>query len=133
MDSLIASGGQIAVVSSLAGHVGIPFTAAYGATKHALHGFFESLTNELSIMGIRNVGITLCVIGATDTEGAAEVKRKLTKVTFDPASGPARAIVSGVVLREREIFHPHHLVFPLVFINSISPALAGWILRLNLV
>ena len=43
IESLQASRGQIVVVSSLAGHVGTPLTAAYSASKHALHGFFNAL------------------------------------------------------------------------------------------
>jgi corticosteroid 11-beta-dehydrogenase isozyme 1 len=43
LSTLQASGGQIVVVSSLAGYVGVPFTAVYAATKHALRGFFNAL------------------------------------------------------------------------------------------
>lgn len=40
--------GEILVTSSTAGKLGAPFSATYCATKHALHGFFESLRSELS-------------------------------------------------------------------------------------
>ncbi|OUL22200.1 short chain dehydrogenase [Nostoc sp. RF31YmG] len=40
-------GGQIAVISSIAGKVGFPLRSAYAASKHALHGFFETLQLEL--------------------------------------------------------------------------------------
>lgn len=39
-------GGQLAVTSSLVGKFGFPFRSSYSATKHALHGFFESLRAE---------------------------------------------------------------------------------------
>ena len=39
-------GGQLAVTSSLVGKFGFPHRSAYSATKHALHGFFESLRAE---------------------------------------------------------------------------------------
>lgn len=39
-------GGQIVVVSSVAGLVGTPLRSSYAASKHALHGFFESLRAE---------------------------------------------------------------------------------------
>lgn len=45
--------GQIAVTSSIAGKVGAPYSATYTATKHALHGYFESLRNESFCHGIR--------------------------------------------------------------------------------
>lgn len=38
--------GWFAVVSSIAGIVGVPGRSAYAASKHALHGFFESLRAE---------------------------------------------------------------------------------------
>jgi NAD(P)-dependent dehydrogenase (short-subunit alcohol dehydrogenase family) len=38
-----ASRGRIAVVSSLQGKVGMPRCAAYAASKHAVHGFFDAL------------------------------------------------------------------------------------------
>jgi dehydrogenase/reductase SDR family member 7B len=39
-------GGQIAVTSSIVGKFGFPYRSAYSASKHALHGFFESLRAE---------------------------------------------------------------------------------------
>lgn len=39
--------GHIAVVTSLVGHIGTPKRTAYAASKHALHGFFDSLRAEL--------------------------------------------------------------------------------------
>lgn len=44
----IANGkGHFAVVSSLVGKFGTPYRSAYAASKHALHGFFDSLRAEL--------------------------------------------------------------------------------------
>ena len=39
--------GQIIVVSSLTGKFGTPLRSGYAASKHALHGFFDSLRAEL--------------------------------------------------------------------------------------
>ena len=39
-------GGNIAVTSSIVGKFGFPYRSSYSATKHALHGFFESLRAE---------------------------------------------------------------------------------------
>ncbi|MFH1121044.1 MAG: SDR family NAD(P)-dependent oxidoreductase [Bacteroidota bacterium] len=46
-------GGQLAVTSSLVGKFGFPYRSAYSASKHALHGFFESLLSENSRHNIR--------------------------------------------------------------------------------
>ncbi len=49
---LKASHGRIVVVSSLAGLTGVPTRSGYAATKHALHGFFDSLRIELAGTGV---------------------------------------------------------------------------------
>lgn len=46
-------GGQMAVASSLVGKFGFPYRSAYSASKHALHGFFESILAENYDKGIR--------------------------------------------------------------------------------
>jgi len=42
-----AKSGHIAVISSVVGKFGFPLRTGYAATKHALHGYFESLRAEL--------------------------------------------------------------------------------------
>lgn len=39
-------GGHLAVTSSIVGKFGFPYRSSYSASKHALHGFFESLRAE---------------------------------------------------------------------------------------
>ena len=38
--------GSIAVTSSTAGKAGVPFSGTYTGSKHAIHGYFESLRTE---------------------------------------------------------------------------------------
>jgi dehydrogenase/reductase SDR family member 7B len=45
--------GQIAVTSSIVGIFGFPLRSAYSASKHALHGFFETLKIEQKQNNIR--------------------------------------------------------------------------------
>ncbi len=52
LPALKASRGRIVVVSSLAGLTGVPTRTGYAATKHALHGFFDSLRVELAGTGV---------------------------------------------------------------------------------
>ncbi|MBK9335882.1 MAG: SDR family oxidoreductase [Lewinellaceae bacterium] len=56
--------GHIAVVTSLTGKFGSPKRSAYAASKHALHGFFDSLRAELAHTPIR---ITLVCPGFVRT------------------------------------------------------------------
>lgn len=46
-------GGHIAFTSSIVGKFGFPYRSAYSASKHALHGFFESLMAENKANNIR--------------------------------------------------------------------------------
>jgi short-subunit dehydrogenase len=133
MKYLKKTNGKIAIVSSLASHIGIPRTAIYASTKHALGGFFNSLRLELIFQKI-NVSITICSIGATDTEGASIVKDKLNSklVKFDPPEYAAKAILRGTALKKRQIYHPHHQVFPMIIIAHYFPLLAEKILLSSL-
>lgn len=46
LPDLRACGGHLVVISSLSGLFGFPLRSAYAASKHALHGFFETLQLE---------------------------------------------------------------------------------------
>ena len=52
LDALIASRGLIIVISSVAGFAPLIARTGYAASKHALHGFFESLRVELIDDGV---------------------------------------------------------------------------------
>ena len=70
-------GGQIAATSSIVGKFGFPYRSSYSASKHALHGFFESLRAEnvnnnitvsIIIPGRINTNISLNAINADGKE-----------------------------------------------------------------
>ena len=62
---MIASGGGvIAVTSSLTGKFGFPLRSAYSASKHALHGFFETLRLEYKK---NNIKVTIVCPGLINT------------------------------------------------------------------
>src|SRR4051812_22915408 len=44
--------GHVVAVSSLLGKFAVPKRAAYSASKHALHGFFDALRGEVETQGI---------------------------------------------------------------------------------
>ena len=56
--------GQIAVVTSVVGKLGTPLRSSYAASKHALHGFFDSLRAEIHN---QNIAITLVCPGYVKT------------------------------------------------------------------
>ena len=45
-------GGKIVTISSVMGYVGTPRRSAYAAAKHALHGWFDSLREEVRASGV---------------------------------------------------------------------------------
>ncbi len=59
-----AGGGHIGVTSSLVGRFGFPMRSAYSASKHALHGFFESLALEYHS---KSIHVTLVLPGRIRT------------------------------------------------------------------
>src|SRR4029079_15064298 len=49
---LARKSGHIVPISSVVGYVGTPLRSTYSASKHALHGFFDSLRAEVAKDGI---------------------------------------------------------------------------------
>lgn len=63
---LKANQGQFVVISSLVGKFGTPYRSGYSASKHALHGFFDSLRAEL-MMKDRKIDVTVICPGFVST------------------------------------------------------------------
>ncbi len=49
--------GHIVTTSSVVGHIGTPLRSSYAASKHALHGYYDSLRYELA-----NTGVSVSII-----------------------------------------------------------------------
>jgi NAD(P)-dependent dehydrogenase (short-subunit alcohol dehydrogenase family) len=64
LPNLVKSRGLIVVISSIAGFAPLLGRTGYAASKHALHGFFDSLRTELQGSG---VGVTIVCPGFTAT------------------------------------------------------------------
>jgi len=65
LPSMIANGfGHIVPISSLVGKFGSPYRSGYSASKHALHGFYDSLRAELYM---KNIFVTLVLPGFIKT------------------------------------------------------------------
>lgn len=57
--------GHIVVISSVVGKAGVPGRSAYGASKHALHGYFDALRSEVNR---DNLKVTLICPGYVQTK-----------------------------------------------------------------
>jgi len=102
--------GAILNISSVAGHIAVPYMAAYGATKHALNCFTKAARLELKKTGvhINNVcpgyvktEFSANVVRGDDNIGVAgSVKRGIT------AERVARAVLTAYLGNKREVVVP---------------------------
>lgn len=99
---LEAGGGRFVVVTSLVGKIGTPLRSGYAASKHALHGFFDSLRAELWEQGIR---VSLVCPGFIKTElplvaltgdGSPQGKMDQAQLAGYPADRCAKKIVRAI-------------------------------------
>ena len=110
LPAMIANGGgQIAVTSSIVGKFGFPYRSAYSASKHALHGFFESLRAENVTNNIRVSIIipgrikTNISVNALEKDGAAHGKMDKGQERGKPADKSAKVICRKLKKERKEI------------------------------
>ncbi|MCB0560136.1 MAG: SDR family oxidoreductase [Lewinellaceae bacterium] len=100
-------GGQIVVISSVMGKIGTPRRSAYAASKHALHGYFDSLRAEIHEQGVKVTLIcpgyvhTNVTINALTADGSANKKMaEATRNGMDPGVFAEKAL--RAIAREKE-------------------------------
>lgn len=103
-------GGQIVVISSLVGKFGTRLRSAYAASKHALHGYFDSLRSEISD---QNIDITIVCPGFIKTNVSinALTAKGDSQGTMDDAQANgmnvdecAKQIIAAVKLKKEEVY-----------------------------
>ncbi|PRQ06832.1 SDR family oxidoreductase [Enhygromyxa salina] len=132
LPALIESRGQIGIVSSLAGVIGIYGYTAYGASKFALRGFAESLRHDLMQHGI---DVTVAFPPDTDTPQLQQenlIKPPEThalagKVVALSAEFVARETLEG--LRRRRVYvKPGFGTKLVIFAAQRFPGITRWFL-----
>lgn len=100
LPTLIDRGGRIVVISSIAGFAPLALRTGYAASKHALHGFFESLRAELVGAGVSVTMVCPFYVrtGIEDIVGAA--RRPVSGNVVEPAD-IATAIFAAARDRQR--------------------------------
>jgi len=102
--------GQILVISSIAGKFGFYLRSAYSASKHALHGFFESLRMEVYN---NNIKVMMACPGKIKTDislNALNAKGEKTNLMDEStekgisAAACAQGIIKGLNNNKYEIF-----------------------------
>eukprot|EP00049_Salpingoeca_infusionum_P018552 m.357754 g.357754 ORF g.357754 m.357754 type:complete len:301 (-) comp17927_c0_seq1:101-1003(-) len=129
LPALEVSGGVITVVSSAAGQTGLPFVAPYSSSKHALHGFFNSLRQEL-IVSDSKVSITLVPLGNIDTD--ANSRNTGEALTHLPKASPAdagNAVIWAGAHRVRQHHFPWSETRLSYVLSALFPETMDWITR----
>ncbi len=102
--------GCIINVSSVAGFIGVPYMAAYGATKHALNCISRATRVELAGTGVRilNVcpGFVDTQFSANAIRGTDRKKMRAANQRGISAEQVARATLRGYLGKKREVVVP---------------------------
>jgi short-subunit dehydrogenase len=121
--------GAIVNISSVAGHIPVPFMSIYSATKFALNAIGKGARIELKTFGI-NV-LTVCPGYVRTDFGANAVKgREVKQVRPESVRGisaerVARATLHGYLKKKREVIVPWTM-HPVVKIYQLFPGLVEW-------
>ncbi len=126
--------GSIVAVSSVMGYIGTPKRAAYAASKHALHGWFDSLRAEVEPQGVH-----VCLVcpgyvatnisrHALTAAGAAHAKLDAGQERGIAPARVATAVLRAVANRRDEVFVGGPELWA-VRLKRHFPRLWAWVLR----
>jgi short-subunit dehydrogenase len=121
--------GAIINVSSVAGHIPIPFHAVYSATKFAMNTIGKAARIELKSSGI-NV-MTVCPgyvrtdFGANAVKGKEQKQVRPARVRGITVERVARAVLRGYVEQKREVVVPWTM-HPVIKLYQLFPGLVEW-------
>jgi short-subunit dehydrogenase len=119
--------GTIINVSSVAGHIPVPFHAAYSATKFALNAMGKAASVELKKDGIHVLTVCPGRVHTPFSENAVqghEVKR-VGSTRGISAERVARATLQGYLKQKREVIVPWTMHIP-VKVYQCFPGLVEW-------
>ncbi|MFM7388180.1 MAG: SDR family oxidoreductase [Bacteroidota bacterium] len=134
LPALRASKGQIIVISSISGKFGFFLRSAYAASKHALHGFFESLALEEETNGITVTMVcpgkinTPISISALNAQGQQHNVMDHNQETGMPAEECARQIVLAARKNKPEVLIGNKEIFA-VYLKRFVPSIFRKIIR----
>lgn len=122
-------GGTIINISSVAGHIPMPFHAAYSATKFALNAIGKAAGVELEKDGIRVLtvcpGYVRTAFGENAVRGKELKKVRPGSVRGVTAERVARATLRGYLKGKREVIVPWTMHLP-VKVFQLFPGVIEW-------
>jgi short-subunit dehydrogenase len=126
--------GHIVVTSSVSGKLGTPMRSGYCASKHALHGFFDSLRSEIYLFDIQVLLVCPGYINTNISVNSLSADgRKYGKMDTNQANGLsvdkcAEKIISGIKNNKTEIYMGGKEILG-VYLKRFFPRLLNKILR----
>jgi short-subunit dehydrogenase len=134
----IAQGsGHFVTVTSVTGKIGTPFRSSYAGSKHALHGFFDSLRAELWKEN-PNILVTLVCPGWTNTnlsltalmgDGSAQGKKDETHEHGLTPEFVSTEILQAIRSKKRELLVAGWKETMAIYVNRFFPGLFAKIVR----
>ena len=122
-------GGTIINISSVAGHIPLPFHASYSATKFAMNAIGKAAGVELKKDGIHVLTVCPGYVQTAFSENAVqgnELKKvRPSSVRGVTAERVARATLKGYLKQKREVIVPWTMHVP-VKLYQLFPALVEW-------
>jgi len=123
------SGGTIINISSVAGHIPLPFHAGYSATKFAMNAIGKAAGVELKKDGIHVLtvcpGYVATAFGQNVVLGNEQKKVRPNSVRGITAERVARATLQGYLKQKREVIVPWPMYVPQK-IYQLFPGLVEW-------
>jgi NAD(P)-dependent dehydrogenase (short-subunit alcohol dehydrogenase family) len=117
-------GAGIAIVSSVAGYIGLPRSLIYGASKAALINFTESLYGDLRPEGY---GVYLVSPGFVDTPLTQKNEFKMPALL--PAAEAARITLDEIAAGRFESHYPKRFTFGLKLLRILPHRFQLWAVR----
>jgi short-subunit dehydrogenase len=89
--------GHVVNVASVAGKVGVPYTAVYAGTKHAVVGLTEAVRHEYRDRGVSFSYVLPSIVNTELTAGLGRLRYPPVVEPADVADGIVRALLTGKV------------------------------------
>ncbi|HBK72151.1 MAG TPA: short chain dehydrogenase [Flavobacteriaceae bacterium] len=127
--------GHFVIITSVVGKIGTPLRSSYAASKHALHGFFDSLRAEIHD---DNIAVTLICPGFVKTDvsknaltGDGSRQNTMDKSTENGLATEyfAKRMLKAVARKKQEVVIGGKLEVLAVYLKRFSPKVLAKLIR----
>lgn len=98
--------GRVVMVASVASHVGMPYTAAYAASKHAVVGFMRVVAAEVAGTGVTTNAVCPAYVDTPMTDQTVDMMRRVAGLDDEAARSRLAGMVPlGRLIDPAEVAH----------------------------